>query len=105
MSKYFWFVNVFVLYTNVLYRGFLIQKQSHKITGRLSRLPASVQTTGTFPCPGLDVSVNLWLRQKKSNCFNVSSPNSVDEGRGSGAVLLVDIQPGLTQQELRKGGI
>ena len=70
------------------------------------RQPASLRSNQEHPSsPGLNGNINPWVRQKKSNCLNVSSPNSVDEGRGSGVVLLVDIQPGLTQQELRQGGI
>ena len=58
--------------------------------------------TATLPCPGSDGQINPRLSQKEANCLNVPGGiDGVDKSCCSRIILFVDVQPRMTQEELK----
>ena len=55
----------------------------------------------TLPCPGSDGQINPRLSQKEASCLNLPVIDGVDKSCCSRIILFVDVQPRMTQEELK----
>ena len=62
--------------------------------------PPTTPVPRTFSSLGLDCNIYPWMSEKKTHCFRIPVPHSVDEGSCPTVVLLVYVQSWMGEKEL-----